>query len=174
MLQPNFDSNLSYIRWLLCRTSLWISVVLKNERETTHTNTPVMFRTACQRVHGNPAMLHIWNTPQKDPHQIMQKLNISALKFGVVNYRKIRALRFLGAFAKLRKATVSFIMSVRPSEWNNSAPNKRIFMKCGIWIFFEITSRTFTFHWNLSRITGTLHKNLCTFGMKSKKVTFTP
>ena len=29
---------------------------------------------------------------------------------------------FLGPFAKLRKATVSFVMSVRPSAWNNSAP----------------------------------------------------
>ena len=37
---------------------------------------------------------------------------------------------FLGAFAKLRKATISFVMSVRPSvflsvrqfAWNNSTP----------------------------------------------------
>jgi hypothetical protein len=29
---------------------------------------------------------------------------------------------FLGAFAKSRRATVSFVMSVRPSAWNNSAP----------------------------------------------------
>jgi hypothetical protein len=27
----------------------------------------------------------------------------------------------LGAFAKLRKATVSFAMLIRPSGWNNSA-----------------------------------------------------
>ena len=27
---------------------------------------------------------------------------------------------FLGAFAKLRKATISLVMSVRPSAWNNS------------------------------------------------------
>jgi hypothetical protein len=43
----------------------------------------------------------------------------------------------LGAFAKLRKATISFVMSfrlsprlyVRLSAWNNSAPTGRIFMK---------------------------------------------
>jgi len=39
----------------------------------------------------------------------------------------------LGAFAKLRKATISFVMSVRlsghPSVWNNSTPTGRIFMK---------------------------------------------
>jgi len=40
----------------------------------------------------------------------------------------------LGAFAKLRKATISFVtsvchLSVRPSAWNNSAPTGRVFMK---------------------------------------------
>ena len=41
--------------------------------------------------------------------------------------------QFLGAFAKLRKATISFVMSVCPSArlsaWNNSAPNGRNFLK---------------------------------------------
>jgi len=41
-----------------------------------------------------------------------------------------------GAFAKLRGATISFVMcvslSVRPSAWNNSAPTGRIFMKFDI------------------------------------------
>ena len=36
---------------------------------------------------------------------------------------------FLGTFAELRKDTVSFVMSVCPSAWNNSAPIGRIFMK---------------------------------------------
>jgi hypothetical protein len=44
---------------------------------------------------------------------------------------------FLGAFATLQKATVSFVMSprlffrpsVRASAWTNSAPSGRIFMK---------------------------------------------
>jgi len=50
-------------------------------------------------------------------------------------------LMLLGSFAKLRKATISFVMciclSVRPSEWNNSAPTGRIFMKFDIWSFLE-------------------------------------
>jgi len=37
--------------------------------------------------------------------------------------------QFLGSFAKLRKATTCFVMSVRLSAWNNSAPTGRIFMK---------------------------------------------
>jgi hypothetical protein len=49
----------------------------------------------------------------------------------------------LGAFARLRKATISFSShpsvcpSVRPSAWNNSAPTGRIFMKLDLWVFFE-------------------------------------
>jgi len=42
----------------------------------------------------------------------------------------------LGAFAKWRKTTLSFVMSVRPdvrlSAWNKSAPIGRILMKFGI------------------------------------------
>jgi hypothetical protein len=33
---------------------------------------------------------------------------------------------FLGTLEKLRKATISFVMSVCPSTWNNSAPTGRI------------------------------------------------
>jgi hypothetical protein len=33
---------------------------------------------------------------------------------------------FLGKFANLRRATVSFIMSVRPSAWNSSAPTAAV------------------------------------------------
>jgi len=45
--------------------------------------------------------------------------------------------QFLGAFAKLRKATGSFVMfvypSVRPPAWNHSAATGRIFRK--LWYF---------------------------------------
>jgi len=44
----------------------------------------------------------------------------------------------LGALTKLRKATVSFIMSVRQSAWNKSSPTGRIFMKFYIWGFLKI------------------------------------
>jgi len=47
----------------------------------------------------------------------------------------------LGAFPKLRKATVSFIMTLCPSlplsVWNNSVTNGRIFMKFIMLIFFR-------------------------------------
>ena len=53
-----------------------------------------------------------------------------------------------GAFAKLLKATISFVMSVRLSASNKSARTGRIFMMYGIWIFFflENVSRKFKFH----------------------------
>ena len=50
---------------------------------------------------------------------------------------------FLGAFAKLRKASISFIMSVHPSARNNSAPTGRTFMTFDNWVFFENLSRKF-------------------------------
>ena len=43
---------------------------------------------------------------------------------------------FFGAFEKFRKATIRFIMSVRPSAWNDPTPNGRMFMKFHICIFF--------------------------------------
>ena len=52
---------------------------------------------------------------------------------------------FLAAFAKFRKATISFVMSVRPSAWNNSAHTGGIFMKFDIWAFLETLSRKFKF-----------------------------
>jgi len=46
----------------------------------------------------------------------------------------------LVTFAKLRKATIGFVISVRmsvpPSAWNNSPSTGRIFMKFDIWGFF--------------------------------------
>jgi hypothetical protein len=41
----------------------------------------------------------------------------------------------LGAFAKFWKASISFVMPVRPFEWNNSAHTGWIFMKFYIWVF---------------------------------------
>jgi hypothetical protein len=51
----------------------------------------------------------------------------------------------LGAFAKLRKATSTFMMSLRlpvfPSAWNNSAPTGPNFTKFDIWGFLGYLSR---------------------------------
>jgi hypothetical protein len=72
-------------------------------------------------------------------------------------------ISFLGAFAILRKASISFVMSVCLSAWNTSASNRRTFTNFDIWISFENLSRKFMLHSTLKRITRTLHKVLCTF-----------
>jgi hypothetical protein len=42
---------------------------------------------------------------------------------------------FSGAFKKLLKATISCVMSLCPSAWNNSAATGRIFIKLGVWVW---------------------------------------
>ena len=83
----------------------------------------------------------------------------------------------LGAFAKLRKATISFVMHVRPSvspsAWNNSASTGRIFIKLHIWPFFENLSRKFKFHYNPTEITGTLNEDVFTFMIISRLILLT-
>jgi len=58
----------------------------------------------------------------------------------------------------ISEVAISFVLSVPPSAWNNSSPMERIFMKLGIF-FFENLWRKFTFHSNLTTITGTLHED---------------
>ena len=68
---------------------------------------------------------------------------------------------FVGAFAKLRKVAISFVMStyplVRLSACRNSVPTGRIFMEFDTWLFFENLSRKFKSRYNLTRIMGALH-----------------
>jgi hypothetical protein len=78
--------------------------------------------------------------------------------------------QLLSAFAKLRKATISFVMSVRLFVRPSVRPHGWITMKFDVWVFFENLSRKFTFHHNLTRITGTLHEELCTFMVISRSV----
>ena len=53
---------------------------------------------------------------------------------------------FLGAFEKLRKTSISFVMSVCLSAWNNWALTGRIFMNVDIGVFFENLFRKMKFH----------------------------
>ena len=69
----------------------------------------------------------------------------------------------LGTFAELLKATVSFFTSFCPSAWTT-----RLLMD-GFWLnlIFEYFSKTCRkkskFHYNIKRLTGTLHKDQRTF-----------
>jgi hypothetical protein len=61
----------------------------------------------------------------------------------------------LGPFAEVRKATITFIMSVHPSAWNNSAPTERTF-KFDTSVFFENLSRKLKFSLKCDQINGHL------------------
>jgi len=58
---------------------------------------------------------------------------------------RVCGLVFLDAFTKLQKPTISVLMSLCPSAWNNLAPTGQIFMKFSIWVFFENLSGKFKF-----------------------------
>jgi len=80
-------------------------------------------------------------------------------------------LQFVSAFAYLRKATISFVMSLRLSPclsdclsaWNNSAPTERIFTKVYICTFFENLSRKIQVSLKRDKNTNTLNEDQHTF-----------
>jgi len=80
-----------------------------------------------------------------------------------LKYYLVRNL-FLGAFEKLWKAPISFVISVRKSDrlsaWDHSTLTVKVFMKFDIWWFFGNLSRKLKFCWNLKGITDTLHSDL--------------
>jgi hypothetical protein len=72
--------------------------------------------------------------------------NLMFLQYIVCDGPKNDIILFLDAFARFRKATISFVMSVCSSGWNNLAPTARILLTFYIWDFFENMSRKFKFH----------------------------
>jgi hypothetical protein len=94
--------------------------------------------------------------------QIALSNRVSVVMSSVLCEVKAEVWVILGAFAKLQKAAISFVVSVRPSEWNNSASTGRIFIKTDIWAFLKNLSCEFDFRQNLRRrIMGTLHEVPC-------------
>jgi len=67
---------------------------------------------------------------------------------------------FLGAFAKLRKATITFVTSVRPSAWNNSAPIGQFFYDIRYLRIFRISVKKIKVSLKCKKITkGTSHED---------------
>ena len=58
-----------------------------------------------------------------------------------------------------RKSTIGYIMCVRPSAWNESAPTERISKRFDI--FLEKSVGKFQVSLNLTRLTGALHEDRC-------------
>ena len=84
--------------------------------------------------------------------------------------------KLLGAFAKLRKATINFAMfvclSVRPPTWNNSDTTKRIFMKFYISLLVKTCGENskFTKHRQEEKKYINLRQHLDDFFAKRQKV----
>jgi len=77
--------------------------------------------------------------------------------------RTDRGFPIFRSVRKIAKTTISFVMFVRLSARNKSAPTRRIFMKFDIWRFFGTPSRKFKFHQSRTRIKDTLHEDQDTF-----------
>jgi hypothetical protein len=82
-----------------------------------------------------PAVLH--GTTKKSMLTVDTTLMVLRLINMIINKVMLEInKRFLGLLAKLRKATVSFVMSIRPSvcqsAWNNSTPTGQILIKLDI------------------------------------------
>jgi hypothetical protein len=75
---------------------------------------------------------------------------------------------------RVRKIAKSYCwlchVSFSLSTWNNSSPNGQIFMKFDNWEFFENLKRKFKFNYNMTRITCTLHEDICTFTIISRRI----
>jgi len=76
--------------------------------------------------------------PQRKQIQIQHTSTNSAMYLIKVNH--MHDSRFLGAFTKLEKVTISFVIfsvcrSLYPSTWNDSDPTETIFMKFDIRVF---------------------------------------
>jgi hypothetical protein len=75
--------------------------------------------------------------------------------------------------ATKKRLLTSSCPSVRPSirmeqigsPWTDF---RKIWLLSGF--FFENQSRTFKFHWDMTRITGTLHEDVCTFMTTSRSI----
>jgi hypothetical protein len=83
------------------------------------------------------------NRSQRHKTANYKTVNLTPLCVNKIHF--IPSQLVLGAFEKSRKATISF-KSVCPSACNNSATTEWIFIKFGIWGFFENLSKEFKFH----------------------------
>jgi hypothetical protein len=100
-----------------------------------------------QRCEQNVYKLYIWQS-MVHQHLHYNRHQHCFFSYVILLYVKILPGSFLGVFAKLWKASISFIMSVRPSFLLPAFDNHidRIFMKFVISEIFETLKRKFNLH----------------------------
>jgi hypothetical protein len=79
----------------------------------------------------------------------------------------ITCYNFSALFAKLRKATISFVVSFRPSAWNSSALWSD-FLEIWYLNMFRKSVEKIQASLKTDSITGTLHEDQCTFCILSR------
>ena len=96
--------------------------------------------------------------------------NMATLRITWIVSRKCNVYRIsLGEFAKLRKATIGFIVLVRPSvRMNSSAPMGQIFMKFDTWVFFPREYDEKTHSLQSDKNNDTLHEDISIFVIISR------
>jgi len=77
---------------------------------------------------------------------------------------------FLGAFAKLQKATITFVMSACLSARDNSAPLEGFSWNFIFRYFSKICRENSNFYQNLKRPTGTSREDKYTFMKTSRSI----
>jgi hypothetical protein len=107
------------------------------------------------KVRVCPCMERVFNDGIPVRHQLLAAFRCAKRRY-----------EFLGAFAKLRKAAVSFVSTACLSAHAHSTtelPPDGLPWNFIIEDFFENPFRKFKFGWSLTKITGTLRENSCTF-----------
>jgi len=92
------------------------------------------FNSASKKIHHWPFFEPVPTTSQYCSCVMQHSINLLPLPF---TNRHVFSSVFSGALTRLRKASTNFVMSVRLSTWNNSAPTGPIFVKFDIWVFFK-------------------------------------
>ena len=77
--------------------------------------------------------------------------------------RKIEKANIIFVISVSFSVYLSVCLSIRSSTWNDSFLIGMLLKKYDISVYVENLSKIFKFHYNLTRLTGTLHEDPCTF-----------
>ena len=126
---------------------MWFSSLYLHQVRTTHTNIGYHLHSlnpTCFEQSSSLSVLYCLQKRSEPPTTKIVFRTCSVNTYGtcfVFDANQDYLSTFVGAFAKLRNTTVSFVAFVRPSvrvlwAWNNAAPTVRVLTKFYFWGFF--------------------------------------
>jgi len=111
---------------------------------------------------GRRRQLHVGGSVKSHMFVTSEKCNVACRAvFGLTRGRRQRLLD---------SSCIFVYSSVRLSAWKSSASTERVFIKLGISVFFENTSRKSKFHYNRTRKRDTSHEDKYTFFILSRSL----